>query len=230
MKSAVTGLLILVSFQYLSWDEYLKKEILAKSDLSIMFPNTEHLEKWQISSDVVVDPKSPRPVDIEYTSHLCEKDKNLYPAHPQQDTKEYLYGAYANYAHHKLPVDSSACVTVNPTRRFCLRATYANLIIMSDIYEDACGNYYRGYWLTSFLKSDESMGTLFSKGKTAYEKPEAEFPGEFVMGPTYAVDKINFLFLGKLRPNDKEAIERGRKEATQLGFRREGLIFTNSRH
>lgn len=229
MKSALTGLLIIASFQYLSWDEYLKNEILQKRDLATMFPNVEQLEKWQISSDVVVDPKTPRPVDIQYTPHSCEKDNNLYPAHPQQDTKEYLYGAYANYAHHKLPVDSSACVTVNPTRRFCLRATYANLIIMSDIYEDACGNFYRGYWLTSFLKSDESMGTLFSKGKTAYEKPEAEFPGEFVMGGTYPVDKINFLFLGKLRQGDKEAVEKGRKDASRLGFRRENFLFVNTR-
>lgn len=213
------------SIPYFSWDEYLVKEIISTS-LPQYFPDSNFLGKWAKSTAVVVDPKSPKLSDVQELSLKCSKDSFLYPAHPQQYTKEYLHGIYANYLHHKLPVTSAACTMPNPNRRFCLRSTYANLYIMSDLYEDACGNYYRGYWLTAFLKSDESMGTLFSKGRTAYEKPNSQFPGEYVMGDTYKVSVNDFLFLGSLLQGDLIKIQNARRESTKLGFKRQGLLFT----
>lgn len=213
------------SKHYLTWSEYLNKEILSVEDLSKIFSDSQFLERWQKSSNIVVDPKSPRPIDLDLRSPNCAKDKFLYPAHPQQDTKEYLYGAYANYTHHKIPVDSSACMTRNPGKTYCLRATYANMVIMSDIYQDGCGNLYRGYWLTSYLKNEESMGTLFSKGKTAYPKLRSEFPGEYEMGGTYKIPKSEFLFFGQLLPNDLKRVQEGRAQAKKFGYRFENLLF-----
>jgi hypothetical protein len=39
------------------------------------------------------------------------------------------------------------------------------------------------------------MATLFSKGKTMYEKQRTEFRGEHENGPTFTVDAGEFLML-----------------------------------
>jgi hypothetical protein len=102
---------------------------------------------------------------------------------------------------------------------------------MSDTYEDACGNLYRGYWFLNYRvgggpqKSEDNMGTLFSKGRTQYPKPNAIFAGEVVDGNTYAVGIKNFLFLSPLLPGDMKKIREAYGYAAKAGFKKNGKIW-----
>ncbi len=78
---------------------------------------------------------------------------------------------------------------------YCLRADLLFKFTISDLYRDQCGNIYRGVWSVTFYQRDENMATLFSKGKTMYEKQRTEFRGEYENGPTFTVDAGEFLML-----------------------------------
>ena len=69
------------------------------------------------------------------------------------------------------------------------------------------------------------MGTLFSKGRSAYEKPDAQFPGEYIEDNTYAVPTKDFMFFGELLPNDARWIEQEKARALRSGFKLNGLLF-----
>jgi hypothetical protein len=69
------------------------------------------------------------------------------------------------------------------------------------------------------------MGTLFSKGRTQYPKPNAIFAGEVVDGNTYAVGIKNFLFLSPLLPGDMKKIREAYGYAAKAGFKKNGKIW-----
>lgn len=185
------------------------------------FPDANLLIGWTENRDFVIT-QSVSPESIRKTALNCPS-QNLWPTHPQQYTKEYHYAVWSHYDHGRLKPDSPACVTPNPTRRFCLKATYANAVFMSDLYLDECGNSYRGYWPVFYLKSDESMGTLFAKGRTVYPKPNSQWGGEFQTGDTYVTQGSDYLFLSPITNTDAQQIDLSRQNAIREGYIIRGL-------
>lgn len=185
------------------------------------FPDANLLLGWNESSDYVIT-RTETPESIKKVSIRCNKS-NIWPTHPQQYTKEYHYAAWSHYDHGRLSVNSPACLRPNPTNRFCVMATYANAIFMSDLYNDECGNTYRGYWIVNFLKSDESMGTLFAKGRTVYPKPNSEYEGEFITGDTYQIQVSDFLFFSDVTSVDLKSIELSHQNADKEGYVKSGF-------
>ena len=206
-----------------NWQSYIMEEAL-RAGLDEVFPDTHLLKAWQPSSEVVFERKPPMPSQINEVPLDC-RDKRLWPTHPQQYTKEYLHAVYANYDTHKLPINSGACSRPNPTRRYCIQSTWANMIVMSDTFEDACGHRYRGYWLVTFLDAHESMGTLLSKGRTVYPKTNAQFAGEYEEGQTYSVPEKDFLLLTPLKAGDAAKIKQQRDAALARRYRLNGRDF-----
>lgn len=205
------------------WHNYLFKNLVGQEGLSKFFPDPQALGPWRVNEEFVIN-KPVLPSDILPKPLTCST-KHLYPTHPFQSTKEYLHAVFSMYDHGILPASSYACLTRSPNGKFCLRGASAMMVVMSDTYLDDCGNYYRGYWLTTYLKSDESMGTLFSKGRVLYEKPDAEFPGEYEVAGTYTVNAIDFFLLGELLPDDMEKIRTEEEQASRAGFRKSGKLF-----
>jgi hypothetical protein len=206
-----------------SWHEYVMNNFIDRNGVEKYFTDPEHLMSWQENTDFVIN-NSLQPFQITEKSFSCSVRK-VYPTHPSQGTKEYLYAVYAMYDHRKIPPNSYACLRKNLTGRFCVRAATAIMVVMSDTFEDECGNYYRGYWLVTYLKSDESMGTLFAKGRTAYEKPNAQFPNEFVEGGTHFLAPKEFLLFGNLLPGDLVKIRAEKARSLRSGFRMNGKLF-----
>lgn len=209
-------------FDFEDWQRYVEKNVFQKLGLEKFYPDPAYLSSWQLNPDFVLN--GPGPSRIRQRPMNCAS-KVLYPTHPSQATKDYLHAMYASYDHGRLPPESYACLTRTTTRRHCLRGAIAEAVIMGDTYVDDCGNFYRGYWLTTYLKSDENMGTLFSKGRSAYEKPDAQFPGEFIEDNTYSLTVDQFLILGELLPGDAESIRIEEERALRSGFRKTGRLF-----
>jgi hypothetical protein len=205
------------------WQAYIFKNVTGPSGLGSFFSDPESLGPWRMNEEFVIN-RPVLPSEISLKPFACGT-KNLYPTHPYQTTKEYLHAVFSMYDHGTLPPTSYACLTRSPNGRFCLRGAVALMVVMSDTYEDDCGNYYRGYWLVTYLKSDENMGTLFSKGRVLYEKPDAEFPGEYVEAGTYVVKASDFFILGELLSDDQEKIRVEEERALRSGFRKAGKLF-----
>jgi hypothetical protein len=87
----------------------------------------------------------------------CE-DQKLYPAYPQSHLKHYHEVKLGSYDHAKMTKADEACQTAgfDPKHR-CLRAKILHSYILSDVFSDACGNFYRGIWKVMFFESDESI-------------------------------------------------------------------------
>lgn len=212
-----------------SWKTYLEHE---KGTFADLFPDAQYLEpRWVKYEEFDVDGRQLPPGSIDVLPLTC-KDKNLYPTHPQQFTKEYIYGVVSKYDNVRLPGKSSSCETfTRNARAYCIQAMRAVVAVMSDVYEDGCGNLYRGYWLKNYRvardkrKSEDNMGTLFALGRTQYQKPNAQFAGEVIDGNTYPVNVKEFLFLATLRPGDTKRIAEARGYAARAGFRKNGKIW-----
>ena len=174
------------------------------------FPHPMALSVWQDSPDFT-DPS----IDLQKypSSKITCDDGNLYPTHPQQTLKKYHVHRWAGYDQNKLKPDETACVRPSSMGTFCVRGDIAYDVILSDTFEDRCGNLYRGFEQVSFLGQDETMGTLVSPGRTIYPKPHSEFIGEFISGGTYAVPIARFMKIGPVLPTDIEQIQKGREQA-----------------
>ncbi len=208
----------------LTWQDYILQNYFDRNGVEKYFSDSLYLGPWQINGDFVMDGPPLQPYQIQEKSFQCPV-KKLYPTHPSQATKEYLHAVYSQYDHGRLPPQSYACLRSGPLGRFCVLAAIAMVVVMSDTYEDECGNLYRGYWLVTYLKSDENMGTLFAKGRSAYEKPNAQFPGEFIEDNTYFITPTDFMFMGEILPGDKAKIATERDRALRSGFRMNGKLF-----
>lgn len=182
-------------------------------------------------------------------------DPQLFPTHPQQTLKQYHRYDAANYSAADLDARDDECVVSRLTRASevartriieeedrngrripCIVATQSHYVTISDTYIDRCGNYYRGVYSINFLKIDESMGTLFSKGRTTYDDDEENrrtgYSGNTYSGNTYAVPVSEFDYLAELLPGDMEGINRGR--AIAIGnthdLAQDKLIFISRRN
>lgn len=141
-------------------------------------------------------------------------DQKLYPTHPQQLSKSYHVYRIGIYENDKLPADSAACkISSSGEKKFCLLADTYEYAVISDIFQDACGGLYRGVWSVGYLKRDDNMGTLLSKGRTVYPKPNATYQGEMEDGQTYGAERKDFLFLAPAFAGDKEVATRLAAEA-----------------
>ncbi len=188
-----------------------------------LFDELQYAKSWRTDSEFVFE-ASKEKVNPNQTQLRCQSSK-LYPSHPYQSTKEYHAAMRADYNHTKLPADSRACQTPNPTRRFCLRAGAAKLLVMSDLYVDECGHHYRGYWLTSYMSLDESMGTLFAKGRTAYPRPGSTFRGDYVTGNTYEVREKDFVYLTPLESQDRAKLNQALSGIERFFTKKDRLFF-----
>lgn len=217
------------SIPFPSWKSYLDHKY---GSLSSLFASDgKFLEApWKQSHEITFEKRPPAPSQLPEVALSCG-DKKLWPTHPQQTTKEYLFAVVASFDRIRLPGTMSSCITPNFNKKHCLRSQDANVIVMSDTYHDSCGNLYRGYWVVSYRtgggpnKSEDNMGTLLSKGRTQYEKAKAQFAGEYEPGYTYPVEAQNFLFLSQLLPGDQRLIRLNREQALKFGFKLKGRSF-----
>lgn len=185
------------------------------------FPDAHLLKGWNDNADFVIT-RHEKPETIRKVTFNCPSS-NIWPTHPQQYTKEYQAAFWSHYDHGKLSVNSPACLRANPSNRFCVMATWADAVFMSDLYNDECGNTYRGYWLVSYLHADETMGTLFAKGRTVYPKPDSEYEGEFETGDTYFSNASDFLFFSNVTNLELQQIEMSRQNALKEGYVKSGF-------
>lgn len=172
-------------------------------------PNQSAILRWTEKSGYVSNPLNLN--KIAKISLSCE-DKKLYPTHADQTTKAYHVFNAGIYNAQKLKGSDRACLRPSLYRNgsgiyYCVRADHIETAVISDTYKDRCGNFYRGFWRVTYMHADESMGTLFAKGRTMYVRPGAEFKGDYVLGGTYPVDEKEFLFLSPLFLTDKEKID-----------------------
>lgn len=146
-------------------------------------------------------------------------DKDLYPTHPQQMSKTYHVYRVANYTNNLIPANSRVCkITTNGSVKYCVQTDTFSYSVISDIYQDGCGNLYRGVWNVGFLKRDDNMGTLFSKGRTMYEKENSQFRNDMEEGQTYSLSRKDFLFLTPAFPGDKEKAQKLFQQARQTHY------------
>lgn len=220
-------LLILITTQvnaFNDWTTYIESNVFLREGLDSRFSDSRYLQMpWRESLNFVIESKV-TPDSAGRVEVSCYED-NLWPTHPSQTTKEYHWAAFTHYDHHKLPVNSYACLRKNPSNRFCVLAAIPLAVVMSDIFEDNCGNLYRGYWLVTYYKSDENMGTLYSRGRTAYPRPHSPYENDMVEGPTFGLKKRDFLFMGQLFKGDNVKISKELDRARKDGFIREGKLF-----
>jgi hypothetical protein len=148
----------------------------------------------------------------------CSGFKNLYPTHPQQDLKKYSLSQWTSYDIEKLSGKDRECLVPSKTVRpdgsvLCFRSDELHLEILSDTFMDDCGNMYRAFQRLQYLKQDETMGTMFSKGRTAYADPASDWVGQYIAGPTFPVEATQFIKIGPLLSTDKAKIDRLRLKA-----------------
>ncbi len=175
-------------------------------------PHPQYFKGWKFDSSYEAygrDLKTLSKVEI-----TCE-NKTLLPTHPQQGTKKYHLAITGEYNSHQLKGGEQSAYNdicmiwtnhAKPEQRYCLRSKTIKVVVLSDLYQDTCGNTYRGYFKKKFLNTDETMGTLVSLGKTFYENPYSEFVGtslvETYVGGTYPMKASEFLYFSKASPED----------------------------
>ncbi len=153
-----------------------------------------------------------RPAEIHCSS------TQLTPSSPDMSAKEYFNAMYGVYDHRKLNPESGLCLIRSKSKKpFCLKADGLYYVVVSDLYQDKCGNYYRGYTEVMFQKSYETMGTLFSPGRTMYQNPKSEFQGDMIVGHTYPVEAGDFYFLRAASPEEIAKIRDAKAFAQKRG-------------
>jgi hypothetical protein len=139
----------------------------------------------------------------------CDQS-TLYPAHPQQTSKQYHVFRAAHFTGSKLRADARACKRSGKSKSRCLETYPLHYGIISDLFQDACGNMYRAFWkITYFYPSEESMGTLSSKGRTLYSPPKPMSENDQYVGPTFPVARDEFIFLTPAFEGDIDALANG---------------------
>lgn len=179
-------------------------------------PQAQAFQGWSDDASLV---EPPRVEDVHHVAVACA-DKHLFPTHPASDRKRYHRAAIGHYDHFKVDGSSDVCkikgTTKDPQTGLlrCAAATEMQYMVLSDTFEDACGHFYRGFWEVSFLTTDETMGTLISRGRTVYEKPSSEFKGDMYDGATYPVAEADLVAVAELQAGDADAIVKDRAAVT----------------
>jgi hypothetical protein len=210
----------------------------------VSIPMAERFRGWKFDPDYQADGKDL--ATVKKISIACE-DKSLSPAHPQQDTKQYHLATFGEYGKGGLvrggadgpfrEICQTWSLARKPDQRTCLRFKVLKFVILSDVYQDHCGHFYRGYFQKMFSTNEETMGTLVSPGKTFYEKSDSAFSGgafsDVYVGGTYPVKDSDFLFFGDVFPGDLDKVRQGIQMAISSGQIQDpstGLFSEPSRH
>lgn len=171
-------------------------------------PNKGAFIGWRDEKSYVSSPVAYK--DLRKVAFECGRPV-LYPTHPQQLLKMYHVFKVGSYDHFKLQGDDEACKLGNKKpngsgKKLCFRADTIEYAVVSDIYEDECGHLYRAYHESSFLKKDETMGSLFSVGRSSLQNPKSSYENEMIDGPTYPVALREFLFLTDVFPGEEAKV------------------------
>ena len=151
-------------------------------------------------------------------------DKELVPTNPQQTTKTYHVFKSGRYDHSKLTADDEACAfgaknVSSKGIRLCFSPDSTEYGVISDFYQDHCGHSYRGFWEVQFMKKDENMGNLFSRGRTMYQDPHSPFKNDMYTGNTYALVESDFLFLAPVTADEIKRVQKERDAALRTSHR-----------
>lgn len=204
-----------------TWLEYIDQELIAPKSYEL-FEDLEHARQWRADPEFVVENEN-LTINKKEVTLKCHSSK-LFPSHPYQNTKEYHAAMMAQFNHFTLPADSIACQISNQLGKICVKAGSAKIVVTSDLYVDECGNNYRAYWVSHYYSHHESMGTLFSKGRTAYKKEGSAFRGDYVTGQTYPLHGSDFIYLTEINEKDKKRLDKSLEQINQF-FTKKDLIF-----
>jgi hypothetical protein len=219
-----------------AWGDYIIKNVINKQQggLAHFFDRTDALQlPWKFDEqEFGVNGSEDPPSYFQRKPFACRKNNKLWPTHPQQETKHYHFAVYATYNHAKKldPTNAMICAQPNskknPTK--CMRGTVAKVVVMSDLYQDECGNIYRGFWPIFFTVGSryfetgtENMGTLASKGRWFTVDDEGD---HFRLAATYSLTKSDFMFLVEPSPHDEADIREKRQRALRV-VKMRGLQF-----
>lgn len=172
---------------------------------------------------------SESPWALERVQLNCQ-DQNLYPTHPSMSLKKYhfVYVGKFNVTH--LQRTSPACkiTSTMATNLKCIIADEIYHFIVSDTYQDRCGNFYRAFHRKIFFKRQEKMETLFSPGRSMMKTPGSFISGDYTTQGTQSVPGGEFLFLTSLFSQDlsKIEVEKNRTQASgEFDFDSSNLLF-----
>ena len=160
-------------------------------------PESEKLSDWKGNPNYASNDEAQAPESMEKVEISCHSER-LWPTHPQQTTKDYVYAVFASYQDRKY--------------------ADAQVVVMSDFFQDECGNMYKAYWLTSFLSDEETMHTLLSLGRRLVRRPNGS-PGDYTFGTTFYVNENEFLFLAKMPIEEEWKVKLSQEDALNAGFR-----------
>lgn len=190
-------------------------------------PHSEAFKGWKFDPSFEADGSDLK--TLNKVSLACESSM-LYPTHPQQDTKTYHLAVYGEYNNQLvLGGDKGPFADICQAwtrgavveKRMCLKSKTINMVVLSDLYQDACGNVYRGFFKKQFFTTDETMGTLVSPGKTFYENPYSEFIGtklvDTYVGGTNPVPASQFLYFTRASALDMTRIQKNIELAKAKG-------------
>lgn len=188
----------------------------AKADLQpAAVPNPKAFLGWENNPDF--PPSGAKPETFKRVTVDCP-GRELFPTHPQQTTKTYHVSLLGRYDHFRLRAGDDACErgADRPNARgemSCLRPDSIEYAVISDFYQDRCGNFYRGFWDVQFLKTNDTMGTLFSQGRVLFQNPKSPFENDMYVADTYALNESNFVFLAPVTENEVRIIKREKESA-----------------
>ncbi len=157
--------------KYSNWNQYVQALLLEPS-IRQTIPGLHHIQRW---SDLKTHDKGPTNYldSLTPVNYSCKNgDGRLYPVYPEQFSKIYhlhLNGVYdaRTMAQERGSGGQPYCeISSRGPKAVCQTASRFNFVLASDVFLDSCGNIYRAYWNARFLKNQESVADLFSKGRT----------------------------------------------------------------
>ncbi|RYZ98855.1 MAG: hypothetical protein EOP11_20145 [Proteobacteria bacterium] len=69
-----------------------------------------------------------------------------------------------------------------------------------------------------FLGKDETMGSLFSAGRTVFQREDSKIENDMAVGHTYPIAVKDFTLIGALLPGDETAIEKLKEKAKTISI------------
>lgn len=181
---------------------------------------------------------------------LTGGNPTLYPALPFSNDKHYHYAASEAYDERQMRLCDRRCAKSRGEEdAFCNASAVARAdelgrhpmcasnrvhalaqVILSDLFMDACGNYYRAFWQVVFESQDENFGTLLSKGRRIYDRGCADGVIDPYYDGTYDVEMSAFLFFAAATDVERQKISQQLAEAltpVDIASLRPGLVPTS---
>ena len=168
--------------------------------------------------------------DSTFESSIC--GTTFYPAHPLATTKSYHEALYQNLDLAKMTGHSYYCQIPGYRGLRCVRAGSFKFTVISDTFFDDCGNHFRAYWVAAYYhsddprKTDETMGTLLSRGRNIIKDTTSLFDKDYLPTNTHQVYKDDFIYFTPLFKGDKKKIKKAVKKSKKtFGLQRDTNLF-----